>query len=439
MNHTTLLRGLFVLLCLLVGCRSRATAESMASASAVAPPPPRPMLPAPYEQVRLGLSLAELTRLFPPSGPIDRCAPQIVGEAAAAPAASSGASGQATTPPPAPSGSAAAQGPEGNERSSFCPGVSLLGGASAEEALAMMGELSDRRRPSSAGEKMVAWLNVLGQVRGSLRAGQLTEADLLAVAPSPLGDARGALVSVTDMLFEGALTFVRPRQARRPIAAVVREDCTGIDPERAREYVLGQMSFGQLDQQARQRVANGKCLGAYVQHEGAMQRGFVAQTGGLAGIGLARASRPDRQLKPDEPATYTVYSLRSGLSAPAARLGVRLANALPATERFWSGAIALSDKSEGPLGVALVWLEQGKVARVLVNLASEKSLPELQKSLTALHGNPTRTAGRQTHWTLPGGEDLTLDQGASLSLRLGTFSPPAATSATAPAPSASAP
>lgn len=166
-----------------------------------------------------------------------------------------------------------------------------------------------------------------------------------------------------------------------------------------------------------------------------MQREFVIHTGGLAGIGLARASRPDRKLLLDTPSTYAVYSLRSSLAPGIARLGVQIANQLPETERFWEGAVALSSKNSGHLGVALVWLEQGKVARVMVNIYEEKKLLAIRDELTKIHGDKGQESGLRVRWSLPGGQELTLDQGAALALRLGPAAawqaPPAASSAPA--------
>ncbi|AUX37653.1 MULTISPECIES: hypothetical protein [Sorangium] len=60
-----------------------------------------------------------------------------------------------------------------------------------------------------------------------------------------------------------------------------------------------------------------------------LQNKLVKCAGQLGGIGLARATQSDHQLKPDVPASYSVYSSRSKLDGTAAKLGVQIANAIP--------------------------------------------------------------------------------------------------------------
>lgn len=145
---------------------------------------------------------------------------------------------------------------------------------------------------------------------------------------------------------------------------------------------------------------------------------LVGSAGALSGIGLARASRSDRQLSATDPASYSVYASRSGLETKLARLGVLVANAVPATESFWKGAVALDPPKEakGAWLSAVVWLREDRIVRVLVNVGDEKTLGELPKLLNGIYERPGSTKGTITTWTLADGTSARLDIGAAASL-----------------------
>ena len=191
-----------------------------------------------------------------------------------------------------------------------------------------------------------------------------------------------------------------------------------MDAERVRTYTSGGYSLGQIDTDAHSRVVYGKCRGPFLQNEKSLTSRLVARTGGLGGIGLARATRPDRTLKPSEPPSFLVFSSRSKLEPPWARFGVVLANALPQAEKYWNGAITLTAGSDtkSDWGSAAAWLRDGRVARVLVNVQSGSKLGDLPKALALVYGAPGTTSGTVTTWSLPGGVVAKLDIGAAAAL-----------------------
>ena len=60
-------------------CSKKNDATTSASSSAVVAPPPAPHLSPPCSEVRLGMSVDELKKLFPPREDIGKCAPRLVG------------------------------------------------------------------------------------------------------------------------------------------------------------------------------------------------------------------------------------------------------------------------------------------------------------------------------------------------------------------------
>jgi len=218
-------------------------------------------------------------------------------------------------------------------------------------------------------------------------------------------------------LLDGSRTFVRPRQARRPIGAVIDLSCDDFDRERVRSYVLGAYSLGDLDGASRNRVANGACRGEYVRNERELQANFVARTGGLAGVGLSRASRADRNILHDDPSSYAIFASRSQLEAPIAKLGAHIAASLERTEAYWKGAISLeAGRDKGLWGGAVVWLQDEKVRRVLVNVLDDTELDSLPALLSKEYGAEPSSKGTTHVWQLPGGARATLDLGAARSL-----------------------
>jgi hypothetical protein len=251
------------------------------------------------------------------------------------------------------------------------------------------------------------------------------------------------VLHVAATLLDGMLTFVKPKSARRPIAAVISDDCGDLDVERVRTYVSGGYSLGELDGAARVRVANGKCRGQYVQHERELQLRFLRRAGVFGAIGLARASRPDRKVEPADPATFAVYTTRTALDPKVARFGVRLANGLPEAEAYWNGAITLdAGPAAKPWRHAIAWMKDGRVVRLLLNFDDDSKLGAFRTTLGELYGAPGTSAGAVTKWTLDGGVTARLDLGAALTLVIeaATDAKPSQPSPAAPpSPAASTP
>ncbi|MDZ4064689.1 MAG: hypothetical protein U1E22_08500, partial [Coriobacteriia bacterium] len=170
----------------------------------------------------------------------------------------------------------------------------------------------------SKGDELASALEyVAAQVRGSVRAGTVTEGDVMLAAGDEQVDA--ALLVVTTKLVDGARSFVRLQSSRRPLCAAMVEECDNFDPDTVRAYALGKYSYGKIDGLARQRC--GPCRGKFVRRESLLQVRFVGSAGALAGLGLARAGNAE-DIDPNATKTYAVYTSRSRLDPSSARLGV---------------------------------------------------------------------------------------------------------------------
>lgn len=379
--------------------KNDAAASASTSGSVAASPPAVPHLPTPYAEVRLGMSEADLKKLFPPAEDITKCAPKLIG-------------GDTPTPTLVP-------GAEKKARAQCARALDVAGPTLAErKKLAVAAaELTSSGDPLDMTD---ALLFTTAQVRGVVRAGGVLEAAVVEAARGKSSTAYGAVLPVVGELVDGAFTFARSKQTRRPLCAVIAESCDDLDPERVRTYVQGGYSLGQIDTDAHSRVVYGKCRNPFLQSEKTLQNKLVKRAGFLGGIGLARATQSDHKLKPDVPASYTVYSSRSRLDGTTAKLGVQIANAIPDAESYWQGAVALipGEGASPDWGNAIVWMRDGHVVRVLVNVLSDDKLGDLPVALATVYGAPGSTQGTVTTWSLQSGITAKLDIGAAVALTL---------------------
>lgn len=387
------------LLAFLVGataCSKEGSDATGVASSASAPEPPKPQLPAPFTTLRLGDDLEAIKKAYPPLEDTSACAPKLVGGDEAMPALASEAD---------------------KKPRSYCARAHEIAGLTeGEQARLLQVAAGIESNDSAAVEVMAALTYTAAQVRGSVRAGTIDDSVVFDASGSSK-NAFDAVLHVAGKLYDGSAKFLRPQSGRRIVCAAVAHDCVGLDPERVRGYVMGEYSLGVLDSEARRRVANSKCRGPYVRGERSFKRSFAVRTGGLAGIGLAKAAQKDRKLDPDKLATYRTFSGRSRLDAPAAQLGVRIANALPETEKFWAGAVVLvAGGHQEPWGRALVWFNGGKVSQILVNIEDEAKLHALPELLSKRYGNPASAEGVTTQWSLDGGGKAVLNIGGAASL-----------------------
>jgi hypothetical protein len=286
-------------------------------------------------------------------------------------------------------------------------------------------------------------LATYAQVRGSIRAGAVSEAALLEADRGRNGTAYAAVTSDVDQLFKGGLTFARGHSSRRELCALIADSCDDVDADRVRTYMQGGYSLGQIDADAHSRVVYGKCRTAFLQHEKTVATRLVRRAGALGGIGLARAARPDRQLDPNNPSSFGTYASRSSLEPGVAKFGVLVANALPAAEEYWKGAVSLvpAEGTKTDWLSAVAWLRDGRVIRILLNVSDDTKLGDLPGALASVYGGPGITKGTVTTWSLPGALSAKLDIGAATSLVVesaatGTPSVPTAGSGSAPVASA---
>ena len=311
-------------------------------------------------------------------------------------------------------GAASNSGEVGAESGRCATTADLAGLSRAEAEFLERSEAPSAKGPSSiafrAGAKLTS-----AQLRSGLRAGALSP-DALAGAASE-GEAP-TVIQAAVSLTSGSHAFARLQSTRRSIAAVIRDDCSGLDPARVRQYSSGGFSLAELDRAASVRVAHGKCLGSYIASERRLQSEFLGMTGALAGFGLDISSRASRQADPDDPRTFAIYRTRSSLSPSAARLGVQLANALTKTETYFSNIVAVTFPGDGasPWGTALVWSNDGVVDRLVVNLLDPA---QATRECEGHYGKPLASPSTEVRrWRLPSGHRLELDVGPRQQARI---------------------
>jgi hypothetical protein len=368
------------------------------------------------------MTQAELEAAYIPVEDISKCEPQLIGTVVPLPAQVPGA--------------------DKNARARCVRSIDI-GGTTVKDAgriVATSTEVSSDDPSDVQDGELLAF----AQVRGAIRAGAVSEAALLEADRGRSPTAFAAVSNVTDALLRGGLTFARAHTSRRELCALIADSCDDMDPERVRKYTQGEYSLGQIDADAHSRVVNGRCRAQFLQHEKLLARSLVRRTGGLSGIGLARASRGDHELKADAPSTFSVYSSRSALDTALAKFGVLVANAIPSTEQYWRGAVALVSPSSdagarGPWFGGVVWLRDGRVVRALVNLLQDDKLGDLPQLLVETYGSPGATRGAVTTWSLPGGIVATLNIGAAVSLAVESAATTHAPASTGPVTSPAAP
>ena len=406
----------------LAGTGCHHPAESTDSGASVAAPPV-PELPAPFAAVRIGMTDVELKTMFPPLEDITNCAPRLVGGDAAIPTQIPGA--------------------EKNPRSRCARTIDIAGMTSGELSAEAdwMKKVDDVavRSGRDASDYRAGGRDVFAQIRGSIRAATVPEAALVTADRGTHATAFAAVDSVETDLVNGAIAFAEEHTTRRTLSALISDGCDDLDADRVSKYVSGGYTLATIDADAHSRVVYGKCRGPFLQGEKKLQTKLLRRAGGLAGVGLARASRTDHQLNPDDPATFAIYSSRSKLDQPVAKFGVMIANALPQTEAYWHGAVVLlpGEGAKTDWRSAVVWIRDGKVARILVNITADDKLGDLPKTLADIYGAPGTTQGTVTTWSLAG-NTARLDIGGAVSLVLESPSAHSMVSTTSTATVASA-
>lgn len=393
------LRTLATVLALTVGvtaCSKPSGGTEPVDASPIAKQAPAtPQLPAPFAAVRLGMSRAELEKLFAPEEPIASCEPRLVGAERDIPMQVPGAE---------------------KEPHSRCARHLEIGGLTLDEVSSLFKKVEKLGGDSASAQEGL--LMAYAQVRGTVRAGAVSEAALIEADSGHSTTTYATVGRAAEDLFGGSVTFVRARKARREVCAVINDSCDDVATDRVRTYVSGGYSLAQIDADAHSRVANGKCRGPYLQNEKKLVMRLAATTGALSGVGLARASRADHQVSAEDAASFAVFSSRSGLDSKMAKLGVLIANAIPDAEAYWKGTVTLDPPKEAKgtwLG-AVVWLRDDRVVRAVLNVADDKKLGTLPKTLAEVYGSPGTTRGTITTWSLPNGVTAKLDIGASTGL-----------------------
>jgi hypothetical protein len=391
-------------LALLAGCHE--PVGGAGDASARAPVTVASQVPAPLADVRIGLPEAELKAMFPPLEDISSCAPKLVG-------------GDAPIPAQVP-------GSEKKPRARCARAIDIGGMTDGElkDEDEWMKKVTDfaAKTGRDASDYRAGTRYTYAQVRGSIRAGTVSEEALLEADRGKSATAYAAVMNVMGALYNGSDSFAGSYDTRRTLCALIADSCDDLDPERVRTYVAGGYTLGQVDADAHSRVVYGRCRGPFLQGEKQLQMKLVRRTGALAAIGLAHAARADHLLSPDDPVTFSIYSSRSKLDQHVARFGVMIANALSDTERYWRGAVTLlpSDEVKSDWKSAVVWLRDGKIARVVVNVAADDKLGDLPKALADVYGMPGTIQTTVTTWSLREATTATLDIGAATSLVIDT-------------------
>jgi len=154
-----------------VACHGNTTDSDAGDAVATMTPPPE--LPAPFANIHIGMTEAELTAAYPPDEDIKACKAGLVG-------------GFKPTPPMVP----------GAEKKphSRCVGTLDVAGPTVKEAASFVAHLGDA--PKSELTTIIDGMALtLAQVRGAVRAGALTEANIVAADESSSSTAHEAAVA----------------------------------------------------------------------------------------------------------------------------------------------------------------------------------------------------------------------------------------------------
>lgn len=391
--------GAFALVATVVGCaRGPKKEESKPTVEETAPPVPQ--LPDVFAEVRLGMTVKKLLKLFPAAEDTDKCAPVLLGANPALPAQVPGADKKAA---------------------SRCARSIDLAGLTFSEftrvakvSHSLGGDSSSKVTTSDILEGLIL---ATAQVRSAVRAGRLSEAALFKAAEGSASTTLAASLPVAATLTDGTLEFGKDKSGRRVLCALMAEDCEDLDPARARTYTEGGYRPFQIDADAHSRVVYGKCRATFLSREGFFRGRLLRRTGGLGGIGLARAMREDRKLDPEATTTFDTFKFKSKLKGDVAKIAVTVANALPEVEQYFSHTIVLRGGGDVDTrwGVAIVWIRDGKVVRMLVNLSNDEAIPDLAKQLSKGYGDEGATVGTVTTWKVSGAR-VRLDIGAAASL-----------------------
>lgn len=387
-------------LCVLVlacACSSKAPPEKSAAEQ---PKPPAPQLPPPYGALRIGMSLEELAAPFSAVRSVGACNVKLLGRAAVRAPKTPGSDKQANA---------------------SCASDLAIGGMTDNELLALSTVLARNSGGDSAAfaDLLNGALLISAQVRGTVRAGYLSDQEIYEAAGGGSLTAFDAVVRVTGSFLDGARRFARDTAGKYAIGATLdRENCESLDPEKIRRFVLGE--FGRSGTVTEAEKSAARCGGRLLRRFGSLGNEMVSISGAIAGVGLARGMRGDRKVDPADERTYAYYRQRTGMRPRAAKVGVIIANALEQTEAYWNGAIELTGpkESSGPWGTAVVWLHGGRLARVLVNIADAEKLEGLPGLVTSSLGAAASTDGTITAWKLADGVQAVLDIGAAGSLVL---------------------
>lgn len=374
-------------------------------------------LPAPFANLRLGLTEAELRAIYPTEGNIGSCSLRLLGP-------------ERVVGPAQPGG-------EGPARAA-CASEASAGGLTEDELLramrfgATLGGTEDD--VAQAGDMFAgAWLTAT-QIRASVRAGAVQESVVFRAADNAGATAFDSVMGAAGHLALGTVVFALNSAGRYAIAATVDDRCEDLDPAKIRRFVEGGMGRSQIATEANRTGA--RCGYGITRQFPRFRGRLFSLSGGLAGIGLARAMRSDRIVDPERPETFRLFCQRARITNAGGRLATAIANAIPRVEDYWRGAVQLPKLPEaqaGPWGMPVVWLRDGKVTRILLNIWKGDKLAQLPAIVGATLGQPTSSQGTTTTWNLPGGAVAKLDIGAAGAL---VVESPTATS---PLPVAQAP
>ncbi len=306
-------------------------------------------------------------------------------------------------------------------------------------------------RGRCSGQVQLTAVDVISQLRATLRAGAVPERVVLAAAGNKVERAIDSILQAGSALFDGSIAFVKTSNGRRSMCATISHDCDDFSTDLLRRFISGGYTLGQVDADAHTRVVYGKCRGAYLSDESTLRHSFTSALGALGAHGFARAARGTHPISADDPPSYALIKQYMRITDAQAKLVVGLAGAIAATETHFRGAIVVTPESleqeavidggsEGAdaLQSPIVWLQDGKVARLQSGIYDEKMLGALTKEYTKLYGAGD-SKGTNTEWHLPGGT-ARLDVGAAAMLTVESpvmNQAPAAVGTQPPAPSAS--
>ena len=357
---------------------------------AIETPEPTGALPAPYAQVHIGMTREALEELFPPGEPTGDCRFPTVGLRPDLPPHVQGAHSRCVT----------------------AEGVAGISDAERERATEHAREVSgDSEDELRVADVEAASLLSLAHVRGAARAGTLSERMMLDAFRQSGATLHESAFGMAVALSQGTIDMLKSRRRSRYVAALMAEDCEDVDATRIDTLVRGELDLRRAGSDGARRCRR------LLSRRQARFAGRAARVGGgLVSIGVLRSS--GATLDASNPRSLRTLIRETDLTEERAAFAVHVAEQRDAVESYFRHAVMLVPESEAAIwGSAVVWFEEDRVSRLMLNVHDDDAIESLQGFLVPAFGRPAEDEPAYVTWN-GDGFNVRLDRGAGLALIL---------------------